>query len=548
MVTFSTAWVVLSLALVFSILLTPFSMHLARRIGAVDIPCSRSVHSTAVPRLGGVGIFLSMACAVAFYLQVDAFSFGFLAGLLIIVLTGLLDDIKPLSHRFKFAGEILAAVAFIGISGSELPGVGNILGFGDISFGPLAFAATLFCMVGLINAMNLSDGLDGLAGGLAIIAALFFAFFAWNAGQPNVMVISLALAGALLGFLLYNGFPARLFMGDVGSLMIGYTCAVLAVQVVNGSSGQFVVQPITIALVLAVPLLDTLIVMGARLLKGISPFKPDKTHLHHRLMALGMSQNQAVSVMYTLMFLYCSLALLALQVPAYWQFYGAIALTVVLYGLIAWLGHGRAGTAAMLISTLGQRLFRVEQLLMVMLFDVSRHYSRSISLALALLALLPLAFLEMSSEIVVLMMVMLTTIALLTRPHNPRIRAILQGLFYLTILLLLFVYHRQLLQHIWVLYWSLLISCSTGWIILTLLVGHTRRMLALHSFEILLILISWLLFFLVMPMVGFAPLAGEDIRLVCVDAIPLLLIGKLCVGGVHASLHGDVRREMIKGV
>ncbi|TLS78391.1 undecaprenyl/decaprenyl-phosphate alpha-N-acetylglucosaminyl 1-phosphate transferase [Mariprofundus erugo] len=538
METISAAWMVLSLALVFSILLTPFSMHLARRVGAVDVPCSRSVHVVAVPRLGGIGIFLSMACAVAFYLKVDAFSFGFLAGLLVIVLTGLLDDIRPLSHRFKFAGEILASVAFIGISGSELSGVGNLFGFGELVFGPFAFVATVFCMVGLINAMNLSDGLDGLAGGLAIIAALFFAFFAYKAGQPNVMMIALALSGALLGFLLYNGFPARLFMGDVGSLMIGYTCAVLAVQMVNVSVDHFSVQPITIALILAVPLLDTLVVMGARIVKGISPFKPDKTHLHHRLMALGLNQNQAVSIMYVLMFLYGALALLAFHAPAYWQFYTAIIVTALLYGLLGWLGRKQMSLAVGVIAPLARGLLRIESMLLVSLFDVSQHYSRFISRSLALLALLPLFFLDSKVDGLVLVAIMALTLVLLARRHNPRVRAIWQGILYLLILFLLYVCHTALQQSFWATYWSVLVSLSTGWIVLTLLVSHTRRMLALHSFEILLILISWLFFFLIMPMVDFAPLSGEDIRVICVYAIPLLLVGKLCLGGARVGAWG----------
>ena len=530
--TITTAWIVLSLAMVFSILLTPFSMFIARRIGAVDVPCDRSVHTVAVPRLGGVGISLSFMFAVAFYLTLDSFTLGFLSGFFIIVMTGLLDDIKPLSHRFKFAGEIAAVAAFIGISGSELSGVGNLLGFGDIAFGPFAVMATAFCMVGLINAMNLCDGLDGLAGGLAIIAALFFAFLAYRTGQSNVMIIALALAGALLGFLLYNGFPARLFMGDVGSLMIGYTCAVLAVQVVNAPTHVFVVQPITIALILAVPLLDTLIVMGSRMFKGMSPFMPDKTHLHHRLLTLGLSQNQTVSIMYILMFLYGSMALLALNRAAYAQFYPAVALTMLLYVCIN-TGTGKPYRTIVIVSAFAHRADNIEAWLLQSLFDINKHYSRIISATLLLLAMLPLLFLANVSLALMAGGALIIILLLSLLPQqNLRIQAMYHGFLYLTILGILFVCHNAHDSAVWFTYWSVLVCLSITWVTLTMLVGHTRKLLTLHSFEILLILISWVVFFLFAPMLALANSHLnnylDDVRVACVYAIPLLLLAKLC--------------------
>jgi len=545
----TTAWIVLSLALVFSIMLTPFSMHVARRLGAVDVPCDRSVHTVAVPRLGGIGIFLSLAVAVAFYLVPDRFSFGFLAGLLIIVLTGLIDDIKPLSHRFKFVGEIAAAAAFVGISGSELSGVGNILGFGDIVFGPFAFMATIFCMVGLINAMNLSDGLDGLAGGMAIIAALFFALLAYKAGQQNVMIIALALTGSLLGFLLYNGFPARLFMGDVGSLMIGYTCAVMAVQVVNASTASFAIQPITIALILAVPLLDTLVVMGIRIWKGMSPFRPDKTHLHHRLMDSGLSQNQAVSIMYALMFLYSSVALLALRMEAYWQFYGAILLTALIYRMIA-ACRENPWRLVSAVWALGASLEELEQRQHRYLLRVWGGLKKAMPVAVLLLLLVPLAFLPDGGGKVWLLPVAGVMMAWLLRNQNARIIAIMHGLIYLMILMLMFTYQTSLQSQGWQTYALVLASVSLFWVILGLLMGHMRKSLSMHSFEILLVLISWLVFFFILPMLNYAPTGGQDVRVICIYALPLLLMSKLCLVSVRRipSFHREVGDDVLKQV
>jgi len=544
METITTIWVVLALALAFSILLTPFSMHIARHVGAVDVPCGRSVHKEPVPRLGGIGIALSLLFAAAFYVQVDAFVMAFFAGFLIITLTGLIDDINPLSPRFKFMGEILAVVVFVALSGSELTGVGNLFGFGDITFGPLSFIVTVFCMVGLINAMNLADGLDGLAGGLATIAALFFAFLGYETGQINLMVIALSLAGALLGFLLYNGFPARLFMGDVGSLMIGYCCAVLAVQMGGAapvSGAAVVVQPITIALILAVPLLDTIIVMSLRIIKGGSPFEADNTHLHHRLLGLGLSQNQAVSAIYLMMGLYCSFALASLESPAYVQFYAALVLTASVYGLLI-VAAKRPYRMIQVFSWLSDRLLSFESLLLRTLFDINSHYSRAISVLLLGLVLLPLF------AIGNVWLIGMAGLSLLLLPFTMRLfdghrgRAIQYGMLHLLVLGLLFVYLTMLLSDLWTDYLAVVSSLALGWVVLTMLVGHTRRMLTLHSFEVLLVIVSWVLFFVVMPILNYAPAGGQDIRIICVYAIPLLLLCKLCL----TPAVEDAGQELVK--
>ncbi|MDQ6970761.1 MAG: MraY family glycosyltransferase [Mariprofundus sp.] len=522
-------WMVFLLALVFAILLTPFSMHLARKLGAVDTPNERSVHAQATPRLGGVGIGISLVVTISFYISLDAFNSGFLVGLLIIFLTGLLDDVKSISHRLKFFGEILAVVAFIGISGSELTGVGDLFGFGAIHFGPLSFVVTIVCMVGLINAMNLSDGLDGLAGGLAVIASLFFALLAYKTGQQSALLISLAMAGSLIGFLMYNSFPARLFMGDVGSLMIGYTCAVLAVQLTQAGDGS-AVQPITIALILAVPLLDTLIVMGKRIRQGSSPFLPDNTHMHHRLLGLGLSQNQSVSVLYALMFLYGFIALSGWSLEAYWKFYGALLLTGLIYRSVSML-RDNPWRLVMVMFAWGASLERLEKQQHERLAGLWIHFSRVLPNLILALFLLPIAFLDgaLGREIWLLPLACIALLYLF-RNHNVRIVGLLHGLLYLIILTLFFVYQTSLPSLWWhSYYWPVLLCISMLWIVLSLFIGHMRRLLSLHSFEVLLIMISWLGVFVLMPMLNASSSDVHGLRMICVYAIPMLLMAKLAL-------------------
>jgi len=517
---------ILLMAFVFSILLTPFSMYLADRLGAIDCPNERSVHSASIPRLGGVGISLSVLFAVAFYLPVNEFSFGFLTGFAIIIVIGLVDDIKPMSHRLKFIGEAVAAISFVSISGSELTGFGNLLGFGEIVFGPFSFIVTVFCIVGLINAMNLCDGLDGLAGGLAIIASSFFALLAFMSHQQDVLVISLAMAGSLLGFLMYNSFPARLFMGDTGSLMIGYTCAVLAVHLTDGG-GSMLIQPITIAMVLAVPLLDTLVVMGKRILHGESPFLPDNTHLHHRLMGMGLSQNQSVSVLYILMFMYGFVALVGLKVEASWQFYGAILGISLVYFFIARV-RDYPWTVVTSISRFSSFLERLEYRQHERLIGLWAYFRKGLPIVILVLFFLPLFF--MQGELYFLAALFLALIfILLLQYDNVRIVALLHGLLYLSVFSVLYQYQDGWLQG----YSSGLAYVSMVWVILSLFVGRTRKIITMHSFEILLVLTSWLGTFMLMPMVQDNAVNAGDMHIVCIYAIPMLFMVKLALSGIQ---------------
>jgi UDP-GlcNAc:undecaprenyl-phosphate GlcNAc-1-phosphate transferase len=231
-----------------------------------------------------------------------------LVGALVIYLLGFTDDIGGLGPVSKlvvqFMAAFVAAASGLCLDAIELPW------FGAVPLGEWAIPVTMFWIVGVTNAFNLIDGLDGLAGGLAYIAAL--ALFALNAADPGVSLVAVILAGALAGFLRYNFNPARVFMGDSGSLFVGYLLACLAVKASAGENAVTFAVPL---LVLAVPLLDTATAMGRRYLGAIWAqgslhleaalhpgimFQPDRQHIHHRLLDRGLSQRQAVSLLYVL--------------------------------------------------------------------------------------------------------------------------------------------------------------------------------------------------------------------------------------------------------
>lgn len=310
-------------AVVLAFLLTPFAIGVARRVGAVDKPDPRKVHQTPVPRLGGLAIFgtVMLVMGLAAGLAPGIWERGpwpaVFVGALIVYLLGFTDDVNGLSPALKFAVQGCAAFAAVS-SGLVLERI-YVPGLGDLALGRLGPPLTIFWIVGVTNAFNLIDGLDGLAGGLGFIAA--FAFFTLaGPNDPGVGVVSAALAGALAGFLRYNFHPARIFMGDSGSLFVGYLLACLAVRTSWGENSVGFAIPV---LVVAVPLLDTATAMGRRYVAAVARrgraalfepkvmFQPDRGHIHHRLLDCGLTQRQAVSVLYLLAALLAALGVWA---------------------------------------------------------------------------------------------------------------------------------------------------------------------------------------------------------------------------------------------
>jgi len=286
-------------AMLLSLFLTPIASRFALRIGAVDLPDGRKIHGKAVPRLGGLAILAAVIVTLlGSWVPLRSIA-PFIGGFLLVAATGFADDVSRLKPAVKFAGQVLAAAFFVWASGESLRDLGDFAGAGTVRTGWFAPFITVFCMVGIMNALNLSDGLDGLAGGISVIACFTLGIFAYLLRDWTSMAILLALSGGVVGFLRYNSYPAALFMGDTGSLTLGFCLSAVAVRLSQRTGAD--VFPVTLATVLALPAFDTLFVMLRRLLRWQNPFHPDKTHLHHRLMELGLSHAAVVSILYATM-------------------------------------------------------------------------------------------------------------------------------------------------------------------------------------------------------------------------------------------------------
>jgi UDP-GlcNAc:undecaprenyl-phosphate GlcNAc-1-phosphate transferase len=300
-------------------LLTPAVIRLGRRAGAVDRPGVRTVHTKPVPRVGGVAIFLSTTCVLGAVLLLSrAVGEEFrsaprqLATLLaaagFVFSVGLMDDLRGLPARGKLLAE-LAAAAGLCLAGVRIDSVVITDGV-VLHLGGWGCALTLLWVAGITNAVNLSDGLDGLAAGVCAIACGVIAVFALRRGDGVLAMLMLVLAGSLSGFLPFNFHPARIFMGDCGSLFLGFTIAAASVRCVAESAA---VAGLTLpALALGIPILDTLFSMLRRFLERRSIFAPDRGHFHHRLLDLGLRQRHAVLMIYLATLLSAGLGLFML--------------------------------------------------------------------------------------------------------------------------------------------------------------------------------------------------------------------------------------------
>lgn len=289
----------------------PKLAQIARRINLMDQPSERKVHIHHRPLVGGIGMVIATTFTSLIFIPISGLR-GYFLGLSILLFIGFLDDFKEVGHKQKFLAQIVAVFLLIHFSNVVLLSFGNLLGIGNLNIpggAPVIWLVTIFCVVGVINAINLIDGLDGLAGGLAFLAFIFFAIHASIGGSTTLMLLNFALAGAVLGFLKFNWYPSTMFMGDAGSLCLGFSLAYMALALTQGEGA--VMPPVTALLILAVPITDTLIVMCKRVLNGSSPFKPDKYHLHHIFIRFGFTRLATVKIILAISFMFGSLSFLA---------------------------------------------------------------------------------------------------------------------------------------------------------------------------------------------------------------------------------------------
>lgn len=278
-----------------SFCLTPLIKRFAIQVGAVDAPDARKVHSGLVPRLGGLAIFIGYIISLLYSVEVDTQIQLLALGTTILVGIGIWDDIKQIGPKTKLVGQI-AAAAVVVLGGVNIAYLSNP--WGDLIILPAWFSIpfTIFWIVAFTNMVNLIDGLDGLAAGISLIACTTIFAVAVMTGQVETATITIALAGAILAFLKYNFNPAKIFMGDTGSMLLGYTLGVISViGLVKTAATIALVVPVV---ALGVPILDTAFAIIRRYMNDRPVFKPDKGHLHHRLLAMGLNQKQAVLLMY----------------------------------------------------------------------------------------------------------------------------------------------------------------------------------------------------------------------------------------------------------
>jgi len=293
--------------LLLSMMITPVLIWFARRHNLTDNPGVRTIHSKPIPRMGGVAIFAPTLCLVLPVLLLpniigNAFR-DILPRLMVLLcaagfifLVGLIDDIKGLRARIKFLAELAAAIVVCS-AGIRIKSVA-VADWLTLDFGWFSWPLTILWITGITNAVNLSDGLDGLAAGISAVACGVIAIFAVYSGQVIMAVVMLALLGSLTGFLAFNFNPAKIFMGDCGSLFLGFTIG--ASSVLCASKSTALVGLALPVLALGIPIFDTLFSMLRRFLERRSLFAPDRSHFHHRLLALGLKQHHVVLMIYAI--------------------------------------------------------------------------------------------------------------------------------------------------------------------------------------------------------------------------------------------------------
>jgi UDP-GlcNAc:undecaprenyl-phosphate GlcNAc-1-phosphate transferase len=282
------------LAMVVTLVWLPLFGRWAGKMHFLDQPGARKVHAVAIPRIGGVAMALGISVTVLMVVPLQVPDRYFLVASGIIVLFGAIDDRFDLDYRVKLLGQVLAA--FLVVLGGDIQI--HALTLTDRVVLPewISVPLTLFFLIGITNAINLADGLDGLAGGTTFLSLCALAILAYSAGQVTSAALALTFAGAVLGFLRFNTFPASVFMGDAGSQLLGFAVGVLSLRATQ--SGGSEISAATPVLLLALPILDTLSVMVQRIGEGRSPFSPDKNHIHHKLLRFGFFHHEAVMVIY----------------------------------------------------------------------------------------------------------------------------------------------------------------------------------------------------------------------------------------------------------
>jgi UDP-GlcNAc:undecaprenyl-phosphate/decaprenyl-phosphate GlcNAc-1-phosphate transferase len=305
-----------SISFIITFLAIPVIMRIAEEKKLFDLPDGRKLHNTPIASLGGVGIFSGffMAALLSITLKINPeFQYYFAAALVIFIL-GLKDDIVVLNATKKFIGQLTAAAILVHLANLRITSMHGLFGLGEL---PQAFSFVLsyVTIILVINAFNLIDGVDGLAGMLGLLTTSVFGTYFFLVGMPAYALLSFAMAGSLLAFLIFNYNPAKIFMGDCGSLLLGLVNTILAIKFITVADSSAVALPIQSAVavgisVLIIPLLDTVRVFSIRIFNGRSPFSPDRNHIHHLLLDRGLGHKYVTLFCFLLNIVFITIAYL----------------------------------------------------------------------------------------------------------------------------------------------------------------------------------------------------------------------------------------------
>lgn len=315
---------VLLAVLILTLIMTPVVKWFSIKIGATDFPSARKVHIQPIPTLGGLAIFFSFLVGVLILQPVNEHHLAILVGAAVLIILGVFDDLYNLTARAKFIIQLLVALLVVFGGGLQVEFINLPFG-GQVEFGWLSPVITVLWIVGITNAINLIDGLDGLAAGVSAIALITIAGMALIMGNVYVATLSLLLFFSTVGFLSYNFYPAKIFMGDTGALFLGYMISVLALL---GFKNVAVISFLVPIFILGVPISDTLLAMIRRLINRQPIASPDSSHLHHRLIKFGLTHKQSVLFIYMLSSMF-SLAAILFSMTTLWGMLLIITLSLI---------------------------------------------------------------------------------------------------------------------------------------------------------------------------------------------------------------------------
>ncbi len=333
-------------AFVVAMIVMPPLIRLINRFKLFDVPDLRKAHSMPIPTMGGIAVYAGMTMALALWFRFtsDVPTVSFFFSLAMLFALGIMDDLRDIPAYYKLAIQLSVAL-LITVSGVRINSMNGLFGIYELPL-LVQYGITIFAIVGITNAFNLIDGIDGLAGGLGFMSLVSLGLFLTLSRLPQQGMIAFALAGALVGFLYYNFNPARIFMGDTGSLVLGFTISVLCIHLIRQNTAGPVpyisnVPVIALSIVL-IPVFDTLRVFSLRLGQGKSPFHPDKTHIHHLLTNNGWSHGFSAKLICSL---HGAILMLGFFTHRLRQEWSLLLLFATMLAVVAWFKKLRMASA-----------------------------------------------------------------------------------------------------------------------------------------------------------------------------------------------------------